>query len=1824
MEKISSILDYSFPTLDPAVFNKDLTLYEYQRDFVLRILSKMYSTYNLKSPEKWVDDVVILGSLSTSKWLTTSDMDVHVRVNVDEFRKINMPEASIEEAYAHLDTTRKEFDRAKILCPMTQHPIEVYFESLDTNPSNIELVGVYSLKQDVWLKEPVIFPADLDYEESKRNVVEQAEALAEELDSSLGKIKRDIQRIGELENVIKAWDTAKQKLFYSKIEQKLNDIEEEIKNDLKIKQDLVDARHENQDATSDTEIKFKWLQRFGFFGILSNLKELLESTGGQVTTEELPLIEKIISEGSVKQASNLSYAYWVDPAGKIYTVRPNEYSKDLFTHSDWVVANQDLLKEQYGLTLDLNCFKIIKEMYAAGWARIGDSGQSDMGYGITVGSLSNIPEGVDIALAQFYKGEELIVDGDSERESVFIDDPFPNLQQAVNKALSQKRMGSIKEAFLKQAFDKQDICVDLDKTIAQDAEYPAIGDPVKGSKEALEKLQDFGYNVIIYTCRAATEEGVDLVRDYLDKHDIPYDSIFEGEKPFAKFYIDDHAIQFKGNWDNVLKQVEKTEKKASLHISSAARFWVDPSGKVYPVTDNHEDWLFENKDLLQKQYGYVEDTAGQSWWDIKTINLLRQLLQDGWLRVGDLFDVSGEGANYGKHFIGQGIELADINRVPDSLFNFTSNFGKDKYFLIEDMRRRYAEVSVEELMADGQEAINRALQRKNMVHASLDLITIDPKTFKRTEPYALFIGTSNYGKAGKFDMFNVYGQHPMITEHNQLPTVGLDTLVKENIPIIGKEPRAGDKQPAQDISSLFKQASLSQKYWVDPSGKEIALGKYGHLDWIYLNMLGSPKDMSQGEIEFATTEKSSEMLLNGWTRVTTETDFASGFDFALEVANLKQLPSYLDNFIVNHYTNGGIELNDLDGNYIQVQDPFPSIQKAVNKAFRQPVTAKAISKKEIIAQTKKVKQGDYGCLMALVPHDLAQEIVAWGVRNISDDALFMGEDRPLGRELESHITIKYGLVTDDAKTVRRLFNDEKPYHVKLGKVKHFQPPELPFDVVTVEIISNDLEKANKKVEEHLECAEGLPSDEYHPHITIAYVKRDMGKDFIGSEDFQDRDVILDTVIFSPRKGNRTYFSISKDKESQFILEKINKLAEFLPSLFQAPDNRWQFEHGGDDKEIALDPDPVSDETTWYAPCTEGKPRTKEVWRQFISIFQNPISKKDDMKIQSDNKELEEAEKDALGEDQTLLEYSKGFYDPKKHDFPHNTTWDPIYQDGEPYKPGMPVTYSPESNPDNFDQNSPGGYPRRFCGKPKGEWTSNDGDITNNLMQMFKNKESAINNITRDITADLTERGYWIDPSGKFYTVRESGTDQAQTHEDWIRANLKNLQDLYPNLPKDAYHIYDFLLNNGWVRIGDSFGQEWAVESNTPLNLPSSVIDWMNTNVSGSILVGEHGKSANDKYIKITLPVDDLRETINNEFKRQRLAPVAKQSITATFNAGGWISPNGQYIETNDHFGYVATHLADFGLSQLEEIQTKFELDSAVVRSMQHIFDQGWIRVRDWDGTLMVQGNTFQNIKEHAEEFIYNNLADVKRIRIETNDEQAYVCTTEDFKIDGWEAFLKQPVMAKQASIEEIDGLTVFVNPTEQELMGFSRNLKGGRMFRGLLDSHTGDMYVWDAYEAIHTWVIQKLGLDVRYSDDSPFCLYFNPSPLSISEMLERQQEVKQGKIPRSSSLKQAGDQSASVPDYLMNEWKTDQINDDMDEEPYVNHDQRDYPYGMHDSPENTDSGIGWAKDNQPYVVRLDILENPAYRLDPFGIGSYNAIWYESLPAGDGIEQTNPD
>jgi phosphoglycolate phosphatase-like HAD superfamily hydrolase len=104
------------------------------------------------------------------------------------------------------------------------------------------------------------------------------------------------------------------------------------------------------------------------------------------------------------------------------------------------------------------------------------------------------------------------------------------------------------------------IAVDFDGVIHQwDKSGPEVAEglPVDGAFEALGKLLNAGYEVVVFTAR----EDLGPVRTWL-KRSMPVWFVVEhgyrlvdsvtGRKPKARFYVDDHAIRFRGSWQDIL------------------------------------------------------------------------------------------------------------------------------------------------------------------------------------------------------------------------------------------------------------------------------------------------------------------------------------------------------------------------------------------------------------------------------------------------------------------------------------------------------------------------------------------------------------------------------------------------------------------------------------------------------------------------------------------------------------------------------------------------------------------------------------------------------------------------------------------------------------------------------------------------------------------------------------------------------------------------------------------------------------------------------------------------------------------------------------------------------------------------------------------------------------------------------------------------------------------------------------------------------------------------------------------------------------------------
>lgn len=82
--------------------------------------------------------------------------------------------------------------------------------------------------------------------------------------------------------------------------------------------------------------------------------------------------------------------------------------------------------------------------------------------------------------------------------------------------------------------------------------YRSAQQPVSGAQKALGILRKAGWIIVLYTARHFNHWR--LTVDWLSRHEFEYDQIVFG-KPPARFYIDDRAIAFNGDWEQLCQKI---------------------------------------------------------------------------------------------------------------------------------------------------------------------------------------------------------------------------------------------------------------------------------------------------------------------------------------------------------------------------------------------------------------------------------------------------------------------------------------------------------------------------------------------------------------------------------------------------------------------------------------------------------------------------------------------------------------------------------------------------------------------------------------------------------------------------------------------------------------------------------------------------------------------------------------------------------------------------------------------------------------------------------------------------------------------------------------------------------------------------------------------------------------------------------------------------------------------------------------------------------------------------------------------------------------------
>jgi len=181
--------------------------------------------------------------------------------------------------------------------------------------------------------------------------------------------------------------------------------------------------------------------------------------------------------------------------------------------------------------------------------------------------------------------------------------------------------------------------------------------------------------------------------------------------------------------------------------------------------------------------------------------------------------------------------------------------------------------------------------------------------------------------------------------------------------------------------------------------------------------------------------------------------------------------------------------------------------------------------KRLLRETinKKNNRNEYGCVMLSVDVDK----LVWGsIQDIIDDKdVYHGDDvqEGFGRETKPHITILYGLnETVSDNDVRDKLKGIKKFDIKINNISLFKNDK--FDVLKFDVTSSELVSLNKSFKElsHVETYKN-----YHPHMTIAYLKPNIGDKYVDKlkKYVNSVEVTINDVIYSKVSGKEVKIKI---------------------------------------------------------------------------------------------------------------------------------------------------------------------------------------------------------------------------------------------------------------------------------------------------------------------------------------------------------------------------------------------------------------------------------------------------------------------------------------------------------------------------------------------------------------------------------------------------------------------------------------------------------------------------------------------------------------------------
>lgn len=152
---------------------------------------------------------------------------------------------------------------------------------------------------------------------------------------------------------------------------------------------------------------------------------------------------------------------------------------------------------------------------------------------------------------------------------------------------------------------------------------------------------------------------------------------------------------------------------------------------------------------------------------------------------------------------------------------------------------------------------------------------------------------------------------------------------------------------------------------------------------------------------------------------------------------------------------------------------------------------------EEISESQQMRTYSYSCAMLQIDSKTRQAIRSYITENIDINDVYYGEEDcdDYGIELNSHITIVYGYMSDDIAEIADSFRaySNPSVHFQLGNINYFAHKQ--YYVLYIEVLNNEevINLRKCSVNSGLRIVDSYPV--YTPHVTLAYILPDAMKNY---------------------------------------------------------------------------------------------------------------------------------------------------------------------------------------------------------------------------------------------------------------------------------------------------------------------------------------------------------------------------------------------------------------------------------------------------------------------------------------------------------------------------------------------------------------------------------------------------------------------------------------------------------------------------------------------------------------------------------------------------------